>query len=449
MTARMKKLLVVVALLSAAAACKKEEKMPGGPAKPGDQKVGDPAKKPGQPGAPQMADIPAPADVAAPPADAQKTASGIAWKVLTPGTGTEHPAIQDRVKVNYTGWTTDGKMFDSSSKHGQPATFALKQVIPGWTEGLQLMVVGEKRQFWIPKELAYNDRPGKPAGMLVFQVEMLEIIPGPKPIAMPEGMGAPPADAQKDDKTGLSWKVTTKGTGKDKPSEAAYAEFHFTAWSPDGVMIDSTVQRGRPLNIPVDKGIPAWKAMLPQMVAGEKRMVWAPEEMAFKGRPGAKGGLTVFELELVKFVEPPKAPADVKEAPKDAQKTTHKLPDGKEYTLFSKVLSKGKDAKPTADDTVEVHYTGWTTDGKMFDSSVTRGKPARFPLKGVIPGWTDGVQLMQIGEKRRFWIPEEAAYKGQPGAPAGMLVFDVELLSINPAPAAPVPTPATPPAGHK
>ena len=78
-----------------------------------------------------------------------------------------------------------------------------------------------------------------------------------------------------------------------------------------------------------------------------------------------------------------------------------------------------------------VHYTGWTTDGKMFDSSVTRGEPATFPLNQVITGWTEGVQLMVVGEKTRFWIPENLAYQGQAGAPRGMLVFDVELLKIQ------------------
>ena len=78
-----------------------------------------------------------------------------------------------------------------------------------------------------------------------------------------------------------------------------------------------------------------------------------------------------------------------------------------------------------------VHYTGWTTDGKMFDSSVTRGKPITFGLDQVIAGWTEGVQLMVEGEKTRFWIPQNLAYKGQAGAPRGMLVFDVELLKIE------------------
>ena len=97
-------------------------------------------------------------------------------------------------------------------------------------------------------------------------------------------------------------------------------------------------------------------------------------------------------------------------------------------------MKKGTGKKhPAATSRVEVHYTGWTTDGKMFDSSVTRGQPASFPLGRVIPGWTEGVQLMVEGEKRRFWIPEELAYKGRPG-PQGMLVFDVELLKILAAP---------------
>ena len=66
---------------------------------------------------------------------------------------------------------------------------------------------------------------------------------------------------------------------------------------------------------------------------------------------------------------------------------------------------------------VTVHYTGWTTDGKMFDSSVVRGTPATFPLDRVIAGWTEGVPLMVVGEKRRFWIPQNLAYQGQPGMP--------------------------------
>jgi peptidylprolyl isomerase len=137
--------------------------------------------------------------------------------------------------------------------------------------------------------------------------------------------------------------------------------------------------------------------------------------------------MLVFEIELLEVREAPKpvpAPPDVAAAPKDATTTAS--------GLAYKVIKKGTgDAKPTATSRVEVHYTGWTTDGKMFDSSVQRGQPAVFPLNRVIAGWTEGVQLMTVGEKTRFWIPEAIAYKGQPGKPAGMLVFDIELLSIK------------------
>ena len=245
--------------------------------------------------------IPAPDDVAAPPADAQKTSSGLAYKVLSPGQGGDKPSAEAKVTVNYSGWTTDGEMFDSSVVRGKPAQFPLSRVIAGWTEGLQLMEVGEKTRFWIPEELAYQGKPGRPAGMLVFDVELLEIKEPPAPLPAPDDVAAPPADAKKT-ASGLAYKVIKPGTG-----------------------------------------------------------------------------------------------------------TEH----------------------PTAESKVTVNYTGWTTDGEMFDSSVVRGKPASFPLNRVIAGWTEGLQLMVVGETTRFWIPVELAYQGKPGRPAGMLVFDVELLGID------------------
>ncbi|MFY9820233.1 MAG: FKBP-type peptidyl-prolyl cis-trans isomerase [Thermoanaerobaculia bacterium] len=245
--------------------------------------------------------VPAPAappDVAAPPADAQVTASGLASKVLKAGTGTEHPVPTDRVKVHYSGWTTDGKLFDSSVSRGRPAVFPLNRVIAGWTEGVGLMVVGEKRRLWIPAKLAYEGHPDKPQGMLVFDVELLDIMRVPE---APADVAAPPADAQRSE-SGLAWKVLKSGTG-----------------------------------------------------------------------------------------------------------TVH----------------------PKKDSIVRVHYTGWTTDGKMFDSSYAKGKPATFGLTDVIPGWTEGLQLMTEGESRRFWTPKSLAYRGAPGKPEGMLVFDVDLLEIT------------------
>ncbi|HEU5056338.1 MAG TPA: M1 family aminopeptidase [Kofleriaceae bacterium] len=118
----------------------------------------------------------APRDVARPPGGARRTKSGLRMKVLKRGAGTRHPGPTSKVEVHYTGWTTDGVMFDSSRQRGQPATFPLDAVIPGWTEGVQLMVEGERARLWIPEDLAYKGKPGRPAGMLVFDVELLRIV---------------------------------------------------------------------------------------------------------------------------------------------------------------------------------------------------------------------------------------------------------------------------------
>jgi len=106
------------------------------------------------------------------------TASGLQYMVLQAGTGTEHPSATDQVKVHYEGKLLDGTVFDSSVKRGKPISFGLNQVISGWTEGVQLMVVGEATRFFIPSEMAYGDRrAGKiPAGStLIFDVELLGI----------------------------------------------------------------------------------------------------------------------------------------------------------------------------------------------------------------------------------------------------------------------------------
>lgn len=246
-----------------------------------------------------------PTDVSAIPENAEVTATGLASRLLIAGSGSENPAAADTVTVHYSGWTTDGQMFDSSVRRGQPTSFPLNRVIPGWTEGLQLMVVGETRRFWIPAKLGYGESPppGAPAGMLVFDVQLLEIEKAP---------------------------------------------------------------------------------------------------------------------------EPPKTPEDVAAIPDNAEL--------RESGLASRVIEAGEGTvHPKATDTVTVHYSGWTTDGQLFDSSITRGEPASFPLNRVVAGWTEGVQLMVEGETRRFWIPAKLGYgeNPPPGAPAGMLVFDVQLIKIG------------------
>lgn len=118
--------------------------------------------------------IPAPSTVAAAPANAETSDSGLAWVVLEPGDGAGSPTLESSVTAHYTGWTTDGQMFDSSVARGEPFTAPLNKLIAGWQEGIALMSRGEKRRFWIPEALAYQGREGAPQGMLVFDVHLID-----------------------------------------------------------------------------------------------------------------------------------------------------------------------------------------------------------------------------------------------------------------------------------
>ena len=143
----------------------------GGPASTQDDLANLPAYEPS---------LEAPKDVAAPPADAKKTESGLAYKYLVKGADGAKPTKDSRVEVHYTGWKTDGTKFDSSRERSEPAKFGLGQVIAGWTEGVALMPVGAKYRFWIPASLAYGERGSPPTigpnATLVFDVELLDVL---------------------------------------------------------------------------------------------------------------------------------------------------------------------------------------------------------------------------------------------------------------------------------
>jgi peptidylprolyl isomerase len=223
-------------------------------------------------------------------------------------------------------------------------------------------------------------------------------------------------------------KVITKGKGKKKPGPTDQVRVGYAGWTKDGNMFDSAPAE-KPATLGVANVIPGWVEGLQLMVEGEKRRLWIPSELAY-GRtpmPGAPVGDLVFDVELVEILKAPETPKDVAKAPKDAKTT--------ESGLAYRVLTKGTGTKhPTATSRVTVHYSGWTPDGKLFDSSVQRGAPSSFMLNQVVKGWTEGLQLMVEGEKTRFWIPAALAYgekPARPGAPAGNRVFDVELLQIQ------------------
>jgi FKBP-type peptidyl-prolyl cis-trans isomerase len=241
--------------------------------------------------------IPAPPDVAAPPDNASQTVTGLATRVLTPGTGKERPSSTDIVTVHYTGWTTDGKMFDSSISRGRPSTFPLDRVISGWSEAVQLMVTGEKRRAWIPERLAYQGKEGKPKGMLVFDIELISI--SPSPTKAPADVSGPPKDSSRT-VSGLVYKSLQPGTGTAHPKSSSTVTVHYTGWTTDGKMFDSSVVRGQPATFGLGKVIPGWTEGLQLMVEGQKMRFWIPENLAYKGMQPPYGML-VFDVELIKI----------------------------------------------------------------------------------------------------------------------------------------------------
>ena len=249
---------------------------------------------------------PGPSDKDA-PKEFKSTESGLKFRVLRKSAGVK-PTAKDKVKVNYKGWLDSGKVFDSSyGATGAAIEFPLNGVIPGWTEGMQLVGQGGMIELEIPYQLGYGvagappDIPGK--ATLHFIVELLEVTPPPKSIE--------PGAVDKD----------------------------------------------------------------------------APEEF-----------------------------------------TTTK--SGLKYRVRRK--SNGK--KPTANNTVEVHYKGWFDNGDVFDSSYDRRKSIGFPLKGVIAGWTEGMQLIGEGGMIELEVPYDLGYgeRGRSGIPPkSTLHFLVELLEVK------------------
>jgi len=271
--------------------------------------------------------------------------------------------------------------------------------------------------------------PIRPVVAIAFTVAVLAL-PGPaaaqvSDLTPPPDLTAPPADATKS-ATGLISKVVTPGTSSEKPAATDIVTVNYTGWAAgNGRLFDSTAARGTPSTFPLNRVMAGWKECVQLMVVGEKRRCWVPQDLAYKGQAGKPTGTVVFDIELVDTRPSPTIPPpDVAEVPKDAKRTAS--------GLAYRVLRPGIGFRhPDGLREVVVHYTGWTTDGKMFDSSVPRGNPTTMRLDEVIKGWTEGVQLMVEGERTRFWIPQDLAYKGQSGSPRGMLVFDIELVKIN------------------
>jgi peptidylprolyl isomerase len=230
------------------------------------------------------------------PADAVRSSSGLASQVLREGSG-ESPDANVWVMMFYTGWSPAGFKFDSNVG-GQPVQVSLEKVSPGWQEGLRLMAVGEKRRLWIPARLAPPTPNAGPAGDVIFDVELLAVFRVPSP---PPGLLQPPADAGRT-AFGAFTKVLDKGEGAQAVTGVGVL-VHYTVWTEDGKVLDSTVPRQRPTLFMWDKVMPAFADALQQMTVGEKRLIWIPAAVAGGQWPGSPRGALTFEAQVVQIME--------------------------------------------------------------------------------------------------------------------------------------------------
>lgn len=253
------------------------------------------------------------------------------------------------------------------------------------------------------------------------------------PLPAPKPLDAPPPQAT-GTASGMAYQVLKPGPDQNAFVREPVLEYRIDGWSADGVTRFNSRQQGlsRAWVRDLVRSQPGLARALLTTPVGETRRWWLAPTALAPGYPGMPALPHVFDLTVVGGSNPTRAPEDVAAVPADAQRTTS--------GLAYKVIARGKGGlRPSASDLVLVHYTAWTPDGRVFDSSLMRGRRSSLPLAEVIPGWREGLQLMARGDRYRFWIPGPLAYDNQnvPGAPKGMLVFDVTLYGFSPDPGTP------------
>lgn len=255
------------------------------------------------------------------------------------------------------------------------------------------------------------------------------------PAKPPTPLDPPPAQAI-ETASGLSYVVLKAAPAGARSVSADYVQYRATIWSADGVTRANAKEDG-PQTVAIKELIqrsPGLARAVLTTPIGETRRWWIDADKLRPGYPGMPDLRHVVDLTVVGNADPVPAPADVAAVPANATVTG----SGLAYRVLKKGTGRGH---PSPDSLIEIDYSGWTTDGRLFDSSVLRKERAKFPLDGLIPGWKEGLLLMSPGDTFRFWIPGQLAYDSLnlPDTPKGMLVFDVTLYDFSsPGPNPPV-----------
>lgn len=252
-------------------------------------------------------------------AEVQTTESGLQYVIVRKGDeGGDMPGPRDRVSVMYDGRLTDGTVFDSSYERGSSATFGVNQVISGWTEGLQLMSVGDEFVFYIPTELGYgqNPRPGgviKPGDDLIFRVELKQVVKAPEPRPTDEEAWAKytpwNSELPEVQKTGSGLEYVVLASGDEAGTQPQGSDrvvvYYEGRFDEGGGVFDSAFKRGEAAIFPVNRVIPGWIEALQLMRAGDRWLVHVPGNLAYG--PAGNGPIPPnaalnFEVELMDVV---------------------------------------------------------------------------------------------------------------------------------------------------
>lgn len=243
---------------------------------------------------------------------------------------------------------------------------------------------------------------------------------------IPDAVNNPPKGARTVF-TGLRYMDLKPGNGRSPADEQRIVRTLTDAWQSDGKQVSNAILDGLDTNqvFELRRQLPILAKALESTPVGGKRRWWISKDL-IPENPILGSFDHMIDIEVVDIVDPLPAPSDVRAIPSDATVS--------ENGIGYKVLVAGDGAHPTLSDDIEVHYSGWKTNGHMFDSSRLRMRTNTFLLGKLIQGWQEALPLMQVGEQARIWIPGALAYdnrEDRPFAPKGMLVFDVELVSIN------------------
>ncbi len=247
------------------------------------------------------------------------------------------------------------------------------------------------------------------------------------PVPAPAAVASPPASATPMP-SGVAMQVTTPGRGTRHPKDNDCVLLHFTAWRRDGSFLSSSRQGGAPQMQCLVTAFPGVVQALKRMVVGEQLRVWVPAPLLYLADDDDQAPRVdaTFDIELYEIIEAPPTPRSLKSAPA----TARRMASG----LAIEVLRRGKGTQhPQEGSQVKLAFSGWTTDGRLIESTVMAHQPAVFSMAGVIRGWREALLQMVVGDGVRLWIPRDLAYGPKPlrGQPKGDLVYEIDLLEIQ------------------